>query len=209
MHKWGCVCVIWYVRVLQWPGCSSFSLRSVFPETCNAKTWHCSKEHFHHFAPSITIILMSPRTIKGKDKSMALGETSKICIFYWKHGYRLIKPLNTTRNVPRNWRASFAGKCQVWLLLLFPSLLQGLWKVPPWFLNIDLVILHDSFVTRTGWFQTATAQHNTGQVPALLRALSEVTTHGDTAQEPESLSLKHNQKRSSQSCCKLDDDVGK
>lgn len=121
----GSVCVIWYFRVLQWPGCSSFFLCSVFPEPSNAKTWHCSKEHFHHFARSITTIIMCPRTIKGKDKSMTLGETSKTCIFYWKHSYRLVKPLNTTRNVSRNWGASLAGEWQVWLLLLFPSLLRG------------------------------------------------------------------------------------
>lgn len=95
------------------------------------------------------------------------------------------------------------------LLLLFPSLLRGAGKVPPRFLNIALVIRLCMMGLWAAQDDFRLQQHNTGRVPALLRALPKVTTRGDTAQEPESLSLKHNQKRSSQSCSKLDYDVGK
>lgn len=119
-----------------------------------------------------------------------------------EHRYRLIIPLYNTRNVFRNWRAASVRKWQAWLFLLFPCLLQGVWKVPPSFLNIDLMIRFCMIGLWTWaiWFQTGIAKQNTEQVTVLLWVLFKVTTREDTTQESESVSLKNNQKRSSQSC---------
>lgn len=137
--------------------------------------------------------------------SLWLWEKHEKYVFVYlkhEHKYRLIILLHNARNISRNWRASSVGKWQVWIFLLFPYLLQGVWKVPPWFLNIDLMIRFCMIGLWTGavWFQTGIAKQNTEQVTVLLWVLFKVTTRGDTNQESESVSLKNNQKRSRQSC---------
>lgn len=181
------------------------------------KTKYSSHTPFHHFAWSLRI----SQTPAAYWRACHASSTPKSCSEYRRvydfgrdirkiHPFiyngntdkRLIILLYSTRSVFGNRRASSLRKWQACIFLLFPSPLQGTRKVPPRFLNPDLMTRFGviGLWSAAGWFQTGTAKQNTEQVTALLRVLFKVTTLRDTTQESESVSLNKNQRRSSQGC---------